>query len=47
MNQYRCFTILKQDSNTVIISDMVRSRHHTLIVPDLSAEDKIIHDSPA
>ena len=43
LNHYRCYTVLKKDSQAVIISDTVRFRHHTLTIPDLSAEDKIIH----
>jgi hypothetical protein len=43
LQHYRCYTILKKESHAVVISDTVRFRHHTLTVPNLTAEDKIIH----
>ena len=43
LNHYRCYSILKRDSQAVVISDTVRFRHHNLTVPNLTAEDKIVH----
>ncbi len=43
LQHYRCYTILKKESHAIVISDTVRFCHHTLTVPNLTAEDKIIH----
>ena len=43
LTHYRCYAVLKKDSQAVIISDTVRFRHHRLAFPNLMAEDKIIH----
>jgi hypothetical protein len=43
MNHYRCYTLIRTNTQAIAISDTVIFRHHTLTLPSLSTEDRIIH----
>ncbi len=43
MNHYRCYTLLRNNTQAIVVSDTVIFRHHTLNLPVLTAEDRIIH----
>ncbi len=43
LQHYRCYAVLKKDSQAVVFTDTIRFRHHTLTMSNLTAEDKIIH----
>jgi hypothetical protein len=43
LDSYRCFKLVKSDSKSQVISDMVKFRHAYRIIPSPTPEDKIIH----
>ena len=43
MKHYRCYTIVRSNTQAIAVSDTVIFRHHTLTLPALSTEDRIIH----
>ena len=43
MNTYCCYTLLRNNTQAIVVSDTVIFRHHTLYLSFLTAEDRIIH----
>jgi hypothetical protein len=43
MHHYRCYTLLRHNTQAVVVSNTVIFRHHTLTLPALTKEDRIIH----
>jgi len=43
MNHYRCYTLVRSNTQAIVVSDTVIFRHHTLTLPSLTTEDRIIH----
>jgi hypothetical protein len=43
LDLYRCFRLVKSDTKSQVISDMVEFRHAYRTIPSPSPEDKIIH----
>jgi hypothetical protein len=43
MNHYRCYTLLRNNKQEIVVSDTVIFQHQTLDLPFLTAEDRIIH----
>ena len=43
MNHYRCYSLLRNNTQAAVISDTVIFRHHTLTLPAITTEDRIIH----
>ena len=43
MNHYRCYTLVRAATQAIVVSDTVIFRHHTLSLPSLTTEDRIIH----
>jgi hypothetical protein len=43
MHHYRCYTLLRHNTLAPVVSDTVIFRHHTLTLPAITTEDRIIH----
>ena len=43
LNHYRCFTLLKRESQAVVISDTICFRHPTFAATNPSTEDRLIY----
>ena len=43
MNHYRCYTLLRNKTQAIVVSDNIIFWHHTLNLTVLTAEDCIIH----
>jgi hypothetical protein len=43
MNHYRCYTLIRNNTQAVVVSNTIIFRHHTLSLPALTTEDRITH----
>ena len=43
LNHYRCYTVIKNSRQAVVVSDTVTFQHPILDLPALTTEDQIIH----
>ena len=43
MNHYHCYILLGNSTQEIVVSNTVIFRHHTINLPVLTAEDRIIH----